>query len=56
MNHTAHISGAEQSLLSMVRALPDWVEPVVASPEGPLAEAVGDRASTTLACPVPTGA
>ena len=40
MNHTAHISGAEQSLLSIVRALPAEVEPVVACPEGPLADAV----------------
>lgn len=39
--HTALVSGAERSLLELLGALgPTGVEPVVASPEGPLAERV----------------
>jgi L-malate glycosyltransferase len=41
VNHTAQISGAEHSLLSLLAALPDTVRPTVATPLGPLAVAVG---------------
>lgn len=40
VNHTARMSGAEHSLLSVLGALPAEVEPTVACPEGPLAAAV----------------
>jgi glycosyltransferase involved in cell wall biosynthesis len=40
VNHTAVISGAEQSLLVLLRSLPPSVIPAVACPEGELAEAV----------------
>jgi glycosyltransferase involved in cell wall biosynthesis len=40
VNHTSQISGAEHSLLVLLRSLPDHIEPVVACPEGPLASAV----------------
>jgi glycosyltransferase involved in cell wall biosynthesis len=40
-SHTALVSGAERSLLELLGALgPTGVDPVVASPEGPLAERV----------------
>ncbi len=40
VNHTAEISGAERSLLSLLGALPDSVQPRVAAPEGALQAAV----------------
>ncbi len=40
VNHTATISGAERSLLGLLRHLAADVEPVVACPAGPLATAV----------------
>jgi len=40
VNHTAEISGGERSLLGLLAALPDTVHPLVATPPGPLAEAV----------------
>ncbi|MBJ7599781.1 MAG: hypothetical protein DLM67_09780 [Candidatus Nephthysia bennettiae] len=40
VNHTATVSGAERSLLGLLRHLPAGVEPVVACPMGPLAAAV----------------
>jgi glycosyltransferase involved in cell wall biosynthesis len=39
VNHTATVSGAEQSLLGLLRHLPAGVEPMVACPRGPLAAA-----------------
>jgi glycosyltransferase involved in cell wall biosynthesis len=42
VNHTAVISGAERSLLSLLGGLPDEVHAQVASPHGPLAAAVED--------------
>jgi glycosyltransferase involved in cell wall biosynthesis len=43
-SHTSRISGAEHSLLTLLGALPeDAVEPLVACPPGPLAEAVRVR-------------
>jgi glycosyltransferase involved in cell wall biosynthesis len=38
VDHTASISGAERSLLTVLSALPDEVDPTLASPSGPLAE------------------
>lgn len=40
VSHTAHVSGGERSLLDVVRALPSEISAFVASPEGPLTEAV----------------
>ena len=40
VNHTAEISGGERSLLALLGALPAEVHPVVATPPGPLMEAV----------------
>ena len=40
MNHTSKVSGAERTLLDLLRALPDDVRPVVTSPEGRLADEV----------------
>jgi glycosyltransferase involved in cell wall biosynthesis len=40
VNHTARVSGAERTLLDLLRALPPEVEPVVASPEGRLGDEV----------------
>lgn len=40
VNHTAEISGGERSLLSLLGALPDSVEPLVAAPVGQLQQAV----------------
>jgi glycosyltransferase involved in cell wall biosynthesis len=51
VNHTSQMSGAEQSLLVLLRSLPDGVEPVVACPEGPLAAAVRDAGVTVHAIP-----
>jgi glycosyltransferase involved in cell wall biosynthesis len=47
VNHTAMVSGAEHSLLVMLRALAGAVSPVLACPEGPLA-----RAARAAAVPV----
>jgi L-malate glycosyltransferase len=38
VSHTAHVSGAEEALFDLLRALPPSVEPLGASPPGPLAE------------------
>jgi len=43
VNQTAQTSGAEHSLLTLVDALPDHVEPVLASPHGLLSEAAAER-------------
>ncbi len=40
VNHTAAVSGAERSLLSLLAGLPDTVAPLVATPSGRLAEEV----------------
>jgi glycosyltransferase involved in cell wall biosynthesis len=37
-DHTTRVSGAQRSLLELLRGLPDDVEPVLASPPGPLQE------------------
>lgn len=42
VNHTATISGAERSLLSLLGALPDSVQPLLATPPGALRTAVED--------------
>jgi hypothetical protein len=38
VNHTAAVSGAEHSLLSLLSGLPGDVEPVLAAPRGRLTE------------------
>jgi glycosyltransferase involved in cell wall biosynthesis len=40
VNHTSRISGAERTLLDLLRGLPADLEPAVASPEGRLADEV----------------
>jgi glycosyltransferase involved in cell wall biosynthesis len=40
VNHTANISGGERSLLELLSALDERVDPVVAAPDGALADAV----------------
>jgi glycosyltransferase involved in cell wall biosynthesis len=40
VNHTAEVSGSERSMLVLLAALPRSVQPLVASPPGPLADAV----------------
>jgi L-malate glycosyltransferase len=40
VSHTARISGAERTLLDLLRALPDDVRPLVACPPGPLYDEV----------------
>jgi glycosyltransferase involved in cell wall biosynthesis len=51
VNHTATVSGGERSLLNLLGALPDTVQPLVASPRGDLQAAVGELgiATTTIA-------
>ena len=39
VNHTAEVSGGERSLLALLGALPERVQPVLATPVGPLREA-----------------
>jgi glycosyltransferase involved in cell wall biosynthesis len=40
LNHTSSVSGAEHALLTLLPRLPHAIEPIVACPEGPLADAV----------------
>jgi glycosyltransferase involved in cell wall biosynthesis len=42
VNHTAAVSGAERSLLTLLGGLPASVQARVATPPGPLAQAVGE--------------
>lgn len=39
VDHTTRVSGAQRSLLELLRGLPDDVEPTLACPPGPLADA-----------------
>jgi glycosyltransferase involved in cell wall biosynthesis len=48
LNHTALMSGAERSLLTVIEGLPDDVEPFVACPSGALSEAVRDLGVATI--------
>ena len=43
VSHTPEMSGAEYSLLELIAALEGRVEPIVASPQGPLADRVRER-------------
>ncbi|HYB23126.1 MAG TPA: glycosyltransferase, partial [Solirubrobacteraceae bacterium] len=47
VNHTATVSGGERSLLGLLRALPDTVAALVATPPGALAEAVAQLGIAT---------
>jgi len=42
VNHTGQVSGGEKSLLEIVRGAAPAITPIVACPDGPLAEAVSD--------------
>ncbi|HEY4996556.1 MAG TPA: glycosyltransferase family 4 protein [Solirubrobacteraceae bacterium] len=44
VNHTAAVSGGERSLLSLLGALPESIEPLLAAPAGQLQEAAADLA------------
>lgn len=46
-NHTAEVSGAERSLLELIENLPQVVEPLLATPEGRLAEEARRRGIET---------
>jgi L-malate glycosyltransferase len=47
VNHTALVSGGERSLLDLFAALGDRVEPMLASPRGPLQELARERGIAT---------
>jgi glycosyltransferase involved in cell wall biosynthesis len=47
VSHTAVVSGAERSLLDLLGALPDSVEPLLAAPVGPLSQAARQRGIST---------
>ena len=47
VNHTAAVSGAERSLLELIENLPEVVEPLLATPEGRLAEEARRRGIAT---------
>jgi glycosyltransferase involved in cell wall biosynthesis len=51
VSHTAVVSGAERSLLDLLVALPDTVQPLLATPPGPLQALARERgvAATTIA-------
>jgi glycosyltransferase involved in cell wall biosynthesis len=55
VNHTAEVSGAERSLLVLLGALPDNVQPLVATPSGRLAGAVRDLDIPTTSIPGTAG-
>jgi L-malate glycosyltransferase len=55
VNHTAEVSGAEHSLLSLLAALPDTVEPLVATPSGRLAAEVEHLGLPTMRIPGTAG-
>lgn len=38
VNHTAEVSGAERSLLDLIEGLPEMIQPLLATPDGRLAE------------------
>jgi L-malate glycosyltransferase len=47
VNHTDVVSGAERSLMGLLAALPDSVEPLVACPPGDLADALAETGVPT---------
>jgi glycosyltransferase involved in cell wall biosynthesis len=55
VNHTAVMSGAEVSLLDLIDGLGTTVEPIVAAPEGPLADAVRSRGVPFVRIPAVEG-
>jgi L-malate glycosyltransferase len=55
VNHTAEVSGAERSLLELIEALPEMVEPLLATPEGKLAEEARRRGIATTKISGTTG-
>jgi glycosyltransferase involved in cell wall biosynthesis len=50
-NHTSVVSGAERSLLTMIRALEGYVEPLLACPAGDLAERARSAAIPVVEVP-----
>ncbi|HST54655.1 MAG TPA: glycosyltransferase family 4 protein [Solirubrobacteraceae bacterium] len=55
VNHTAEVSGAERSLLSLLEGLPDTVEPLLATPPGRLAGAARELGVRTATIPGTAG-
>jgi glycosyltransferase involved in cell wall biosynthesis len=55
VNHTAEVSGAERSLLSLLAALPDTVQPRLATPRGRLAEEAQRLGISTATIPGTAG-
>ncbi len=51
VSHTARVSGAERSLLDLAGALPPHVEPVIATPQGDLADRARQRGIATISIP-----
>lgn len=48
VNHTGQVSGAERSLLELVRGASPMVSPIVACPDGPLVDALRDTDITRV--------
>lgn len=51
VNHVGVVGGAEHSLLTLLRGLPSDVEPVLASPHGPLHDHAGQLGVPTFEIP-----
>jgi glycosyltransferase involved in cell wall biosynthesis len=51
LDHTAHVGGAERSLLDLLRVLPSEVQAAVACPSGPLAGRVRDLGIPVIEVP-----
>lgn len=55
LSHTAQMSGGEHSLIALLGALPPEVEPVLAAPRGPLADAAVARGVEVVRVPGTAG-
>jgi glycosyltransferase involved in cell wall biosynthesis len=55
VNHTAEVSGGERSLLSLLEALPDDIEPRLAAPAGQLSDEATARGVEVESIPGTTG-
>jgi glycosyltransferase involved in cell wall biosynthesis len=51
LNHTAAISGGERSLLDLAGGLPETIEPLLATPRGPLSERAHEIGLATTSIP-----
>lgn len=55
VNHTGQVSGAEKSLLELVRGASPAISPIVACPDGPLAGAVAELGVERVSIPAVDG-